>query len=100
MMKNYSAILEMLNGTRGHAEYIKLSPEYQKRMDECIKLQNQIQEKCKDNPELWDLFTKWENATMGMEAAATDDFYIEGFQFGFLMGLEVGMSAMKSKNGE
>ena len=95
MLENYSAILEMLNGKRGHAEYIKLSPEYQKQMDECIKLQNQIEEKCKDDPELWGLFMQWENATMGMEAAATDDFYREGFQFGFLMGLEVGMSAMK-----
>jgi hypothetical protein len=35
-----------------------------------------------------------------MEATAADDYYREGFSFGLLMGLEVGMSATKSKNGE
>ena len=99
-MENYSAIIEMLKGTRGTTEKVKLSPIYQKYLDECIEVQAKIKEYCKNYPELWTLFEQWENAMMGSEAVASDDYYREGFQFGLLMGLEVGMSAMKSKNGE
>ena len=99
-MENYSAIIEMLNGTRGTADKVKLSPTYQQYLDQCIDAQSKIKENCKDNPELWSLFEQWENAMMGSEAVASDDYYREGFQFGLLMGLEVGMSATKLKNGE
>ena len=97
MIEKYSAILEMCNGTRGLTEYIKPSAEYQKYMDECVSLQAKIKEKCKDDTELLTLLEKWENATMATEAVATDDFYREGFQFGLLMGIEVGMSVGKSR---
>ena len=99
-MENYSAIMEMLNGTRGRTDKVELSPIYQQYLDECIDAHAKIKELCRDKPELWSLFEQWENAMMGSEAVASDDYYREGFQFGLLMGLEVGMSAMKVKNGE
>ena len=99
-MENYSAIMQMFNGQRGKAESVVPSQTYKAHLDECIKVQEKIKEKLKENPDLIALFDKWEWAMLGMEATAADDYYREGFSFGLLMGLEVGMSATKLKNGE
>ena len=51
-MENYSAIMQMFNGQRGKAESVVPSQTYKAHLDECIKVQEKIKEKLKENPEL------------------------------------------------
>lgn len=99
-MEKYSAILEMHRGNRGDGQNIKYGEGYWKRLHEYTALAETFKEKLKDFPDLLKLWEECEWASLGVEATAEEEQYREGFQFGLLMGLEVGMSAMKSKNGE
>ncbi len=99
-MQKYSAILEMHRGNRGDGQKIQYGEEYWKRAHEYATLAEAFQEKLKKFPDLLKEWEACEWASMGTEAAAEEEQYREGFSFGLLMGLEIGMYAMKSKNGE
>ena len=94
-MENYSAILEMHRGKRGDSQQIKYGDEYRKSLREYATLAEEFHEKIKDYPELFDLWKKCEDASNRVNVYWEEDQYREGFQFGLLMGLEAGMSAMK-----
>ena len=100
IMEKYSAIVEMYRGNRGDSQRIKYGEEYWKCLHEYCDLAEKFRDELKKYPELLELWEKCEWASNEVNACGEEEQYREGFQFGLLMGLEVGMSAMKIKNGD
>ena len=99
-MEKYSAIIEMHRGNRGDSQKIKYGEEYWKCLHEHVELSEKMRRELEKYPALLELWEKCEWASGAVNACGEEEQYREGFQFGLLMGLEVGMSAMKIKNGE
>jgi len=88
-MQNKSAILQMLNGRRGYREFIKPSKEYLKSLNEAAKNETELLAKLSTFPELLELYKKTCDSADASNDELVDTYYIEGFKFGFLMGMEV-----------
>ena len=88
-MEKYSAIKEMFYGRRGDGQLIKPNEEYHEHATKKYELVEKLKEKLKEDKEGLELLDQmfWESA--GMESAAVDEHYREGFSFGVLMGLEI-----------
>ena len=89
VMEKYSAIQEMFYGRRGDGRLIKPNEEYHEHAARQYELVEKLREKLKEDKEGLELLDQmfWESA--GMESAAVDEHYREGFSFGVLMGLEI-----------
>lgn len=88
-MEKYSAIREMYHGRRGDGQLIQSSEEYRQRASELVEIVEKLKEKLKDDKEGLELLDQIFWASAGLEAAAVDQHYCEGFSFGVLIGLEV-----------
>ncbi len=88
-MKQKSAIMQMFYGERGNFEFIKHSREYFDLMDEVCDLQSKLEEMIKDMPEVLALLKKYDDKVDEFECQALDDYYLEGFRFGVLMGIDI-----------
>ena len=88
-MEKYSAILEMYNGRRGDGQHIPPNEKYIEQADKQAEIVERLQEKLKEDKEGLELLEQLFWASAGMECAAVDEHYREGFAFGMLMGLEV-----------
>ena len=88
-MEKYSAIQEMFYGRRGDGQLIKSNEDYHEPAPKKYELVEKLKEKLKEDKEGLELLDQmfWESA--GMESAAVDEHYREGFSFGVLMGLEI-----------
>ncbi len=84
-MERYSAIKDMYYGRRGDGQLIEPNEEYHEQ----AKKQFEIVDKLKDDKEGQDLVEEFFWASAGVEAAAVEQHYQEGFSFGVLMGLEI-----------
>ena len=84
-----SAIKDMYEKRRGHYESVVHGEEYQKCLDEVIKCDDEMREALKKHPKLLELYQKSTNALDALSVAEEDDYYIEGFKFGVLMGLDI-----------
>lgn len=94
-MEKYSAIREMHRGNRGDGQTVQYGEEYWKCLHEYATLAEELSGKLQKYPELLELWEKCEWASSGVNANGEEDQYREGFQFGLLIGLEAGMSALK-----
>lgn len=88
-MKQKSAIMQMFYGERGNFEFIKHSSEYFDLLGEVGDLYDKIQQKLEDLPEVLELFKKYEEKEGELECQAIDDYFLEGFRFGTLMGIDI-----------
>ena len=88
-MEKYSAIKEMYYGRRGDGQLIKPNEEYHEQAEKQFEIVEKLKEKLKDDKEGLDLVEAFFWASAGVEAAAVDQHYCEGFSFGVLMGLEI-----------
>lgn len=88
-MEKYSAIREMYYGRRGDGQLIQPSEEYYQRADKHNEIVEKLKEKLKEDKEGLELLDQLFWASAGVEAAAVDQHYCEGFSFGVLMGLEI-----------
>ena len=84
-----SVILQMLYGLRGNRESIKPSDKYYEALDKLDEHDDRIQEKIKDNEELVALFKERESLELDVAIVGQEDYYVEGFRFGVLMGLDI-----------
>ena len=87
-MERYSAIMEMYYGKRGDGQNIKPSEEYHERMEECSKIEEKLKARLKNDKEGLKLLDDLSWAHAGVEAAAVENHYREGFAFGLLIGTE------------
>ena len=88
-MEKYSAILEMYNGRRGDGQHIHPKEKYIEQAGKQAEIVERLQEKLKEDKEGLELLEQLFWASAGMECAAVDEHYREGFAFGMLIGLEV-----------
>lgn len=88
-MKNKSAILQMFNKERGHFEEIGTTAEISRLLDIVMDNDNELCEKLKPFPELIALYKKTNVSIESLHCEEGDNFYAEGFRFGFLMALDV-----------
>lgn len=79
----------MYHGRRGDGQLIQSSEEYRQRASELVEIVEKLKEKLKDDKEGLELLDQLFWASAGLEAAAVDQHYSEGFSFGVLIGLEV-----------
>ena len=88
-MKNQSAILQILNGDRGCNDNIRCSPEYSKALDKVVEFEEKLTSKLKLEPDLYKLFEDFNDALRTMHCEEVDDYYLEGFRFGALIGIDI-----------
>ena len=88
-MKEYSAILEMDNGRRGDGQCIQPNEEYQAQANKYVEVAEQLEERLKKDEKGLELLKELFSISAGMENAAAEQHYREGFAFGMLIGLEV-----------
>lgn len=84
-----SAIKDMYEKRRGHYESVVHGEEYQKCLDKVIKCDDEMRGALKKNPKLLELYQKATRALDALSVAGEDDYYVEGFKFGVLMGLDI-----------
>ena len=88
-MNKKSAILQMHHGLRGHFETITCSPTYLKLLHEVAKNDEEIREKLAEFPDLLSLYEKTNSSIDALHSEALDNYYVEGFRFGCLIGLDI-----------
>ena len=79
----------MFYGRRGDGQLIQPNEEYNKETDKIITALETLKEKLKDDKESLELLENLCWASSGTETAAVEQYYREGFSFGFLMGMEI-----------
>lgn len=92
MKKQKSAILQIFYGQRGDSEKVKCAPEYDEYLNRANDYNIKLCEKLKDMPEVLELFTQFNDWTDRAYALEVDAYYLEGFKFGLLIGVEAGES--------
>lgn len=92
MEKQKSAILQIFYGQRGDSDKIKCPPEYEECIHKAIECNKKLLEKLKDIPEALQLFSQFNDWTDRAYALEVDAYYLEGFKFGLLIGVEAGES--------
>ena len=92
MEKQKSAILQIFYGQRGDSEKVKCAPEQTEYLNKAIEYNNKLCEKLKSMPEVMELFTQYNDWTERAYALEVDAYYLEGFKFGLLVGVEAGES--------
>ncbi len=86
-MARKSAILQMFYGERGNVNLIKTDKEHKESSGKVSDYYKELSEKLKST-ELSQLFQKFCDAYDGLSAAESTAFYVEGFKFGLLIGIE------------
>jgi len=86
---NESVILQMLYGKRGTLEAVEPTEKYKRLLKESAEREKELRENLKDNPEILALFEKADESFGALYSESVDTYYIEGFKFGLLMGLEI-----------
>lgn len=88
-MKNSDTIREMIHGEKGKIENVKMSEEYSKLLQSFIDVDKEMKEKLKNSPEMLEKYNKAIDAFWAYSSEESTCFYIEGFRFGVLLGLEI-----------
>ena len=88
-MKRKSAIMQMYYGERGNVERISCSEEYYKLLEVVIKSEEELRKELEKIPKLFELYKKTIEAIDALNDEQLDNYYLEAFRFGFLMGLDV-----------
>lgn len=84
-----SAILQMFDGERGCHEFVKPSREYFDILNDASNLYDKMLEKLKNDPELLNLFKKFDDKMEMLNCQSNDEFYLEGFRFGAQVGIDI-----------
>ena len=86
-----SMITKLFYGLKG-SEQITLSEEYKKRLNEVVKQDDKMLTLLKTSPELLSQYRKATDALDNLNSVGCDDYYVEGFKTGLLLGIEVALS--------
>ncbi len=88
-MNKKSAIMQRYYGLRGHCETISCSPKYGELLDDVVKNDEEIRKKLAEFPDLLSLYEKTNSSIEALHLDTLDNYYLEGFRFGCLMGLDI-----------
>lgn len=87
-MKKQSAIKQVLNSLREIEASFKGSDEYYKLLDEVIKNENALLKKL-ESGDLIEQYEKTKESIGFMNCELIDNYYADGFRFGFLLALDI-----------
>ena len=87
-MKSQSAIAQMYYGKRGNIDAVKSSNDYKNKVAVYNALEKELIKRLADFPELAELYKQVAKASDETHYADVFDFYVEGFRFGLLLGLD------------
>ena len=87
----------MYYGRRGDGQLIQPSEEYYQRADQHNEIVEKLKEKLKEDKEGLELLDQLFWTSAGVEAAAVDQHYCEGFSFGGINGFRDSRYAMRYK---
>lgn len=83
-----STILEVFLRDRGMPPNIPMSNEYFKLIEKTSNLHDKLIEKIEAYPDIMKLFDEFEDAVDAASSVEIDDFFVEGFKIGLLIGIE------------
>ncbi len=90
-----SAIMQMYYGERGNYELTPLSEVYRERLKAYVQNDAEL---CKAlTHEQLELHKKTTESLEALHAEAVENNYLEGFRFGFLMGLDVSQTPPQNR---
>ena len=84
-----SAIRQMLNGDRGNFQDIKATNEFNKLLEKAVAQEEALLAKLAESPESLELYKKVDHSIHALNCESETSYYVEGFKFGFLFGLEI-----------
>ena len=88
-MKNNSAIFQMLMGTHGDAQTIAHSQEYYEAHRKFYEKFEEFIDRISKDKKLTAMFNELDSASNAAIAAGETDYYMAGFSFGVLIGIDV-----------
>jgi hypothetical protein len=88
-MIKYSALKEMYYGNRGQYDTVIIEKADLKILDTIVECDDMLRDKLKERPELLEIYNKFDDALSELNSIENENFYIEGFKFGFLMAIDV-----------
>ncbi len=88
-MKTKSAILQMYYMEKGNYNTVKMSEEEKRLQTIMSSLQAELKEKLYKQPEVLELHQKFCDIFDGLLVEESENLFVEGFRFGFLMALDV-----------
>ena len=83
-----STILEVFLRDRGTPPNIPMSNEYFKLIEKTSNLHDKFIEKIDAYPDIIKLFDEFKDAADTASSVEIDDFFVEGFKIGLLIGIE------------
>jgi hypothetical protein len=92
-----SAIMQMYYGERGNYELTPFSEAYRERLKTYVLNDEKFRKALP--PDLLELHKKTTASLEALHAESVENNYLEGFRFGFLMGLDV-VSQTPQQNGD
>ena len=84
-----SPIMQMFSGERGHEDQIKCSKEYMRLLEIAIGKEAAIKKRLAAMPDILKIYNETDDAIGEMHSKGADEYYSEGFRFGFVMALDV-----------
>ncbi len=88
-MDRNSALMQLYAGDRGRFDRVQSSDEYFDSLEKVTKLDDEIRKTIKDMPKLLDLYQELVDATDLMHCHSTECYYLDGFCFGVLLGIDI-----------
>lgn len=86
---NKSAIKMMYYGEKGTFDSLKNTPEIKHLLNEINYNEEMLLQKLKKIPEIISQYNKLQDLLSKLNCAESELYYIEGFRFGVLLGLDV-----------
>lgn len=85
--KTKKPIMKILYGECGH-DYIYMTEETKKAIDAVCAADDKLRANLTDYPDLLELYNDEDDRLMCMHILECDEYYHEGFRFGFMLALD------------
>ena len=81
--------MQMFTGVRGNCYSVPCSSKYFELLEEVAKNDTEIRKELAKFPNMLALYEKTNNSIEAMYLESLENYYLEGFRFGALMGLDI-----------
>ena len=88
-MEKKSAIMQMYYMEKGNYNTVKITEEEKRLQTIMSSLQSELKEKLHKQPEVFELHQKFCDTFNDLLVEESENLFVEGFRFGFLMALDV-----------
>lgn len=88
-MKKNSAIEKIFLGESVGFDSVPLTENYSKLMHKLLVRDEEFKKNAKNSPKLITLFDEYDNCYSDLCAEESKNYYIQGFKFGVLLGIDI-----------